>query len=74
MKKEPKNLQPNFKVIGQLKNFRCSKQETKNFSEKQYLEWLKTRDFSNYVLPAIQMFVLDLDKHIKFSIETLKAP
>ena len=74
MKKEPKNLQPNFKVIGQLKNFRCSKQETKKFSEKQYLEWLKTRDFSNHVLPDRQMFVLDLDKHIKFSIETLKAP
>ena len=36
MKKEPKNLQPNFKVIGQLKNFRCSKQETKNFSEKLF--------------------------------------
>ena len=51
-----------------------SKQETKKFSEKRYLEWLKTRDFSNYVLPDRQMFVLDLDKHIKFSIETLKAP
>ena len=74
MKKEPKNLQPNFKVIGQLKNFRCSKQETKKLSEKQYLEWLKTRDISNYVLPDRQIFVLDLDKHIKFSIETLKAP
>lgn len=74
MKTEPKNLQPNFKVIGQLKNFSCSKQETKKLSETQYLEWLKTRDFSNYVLQDRQMFILDLDKHIKFSIETLKAP
>ena len=74
MEKEPKNLQPNFKVIGQLKNFRCSKQETKKLSKKQYLEWLKTRDFCNYVLQDRQMFILDLDKHIKFSIETLKAP
>ena len=42
------------------------------WNQKQYVEWLKTRDFSNYVLPDRQMFVLDLDKHIKFSIETLK--
>ena len=50
------------------------KTRNQELSKKQYLEWLKTRDFSKYVLQDRQMFILDLDKHIKFSIETLKAP